>query len=273
MIQKSKEVGTSQLSLEVYGDPRAPAIVIVPGVLSDAAEWRQVAQALRSWPRVVVVNRRGRTPSGPMEAGYSLATEVHDLGAVLAASGQVDTLFGWSYGGLIALHAAIDVPVPHVIAYEPVIRPFAADVLQDLNAAHRAQDWPATVRTVLTQIAQLPSEQVQHIAADERAWGALTSLAHTVYPETRALNEAQVPHELAHRAQAIDLVVGEHNSTGDHAVTRTRYGAAFDDVVQATPGSRVHTLAGHGHMAHVQGPQDLAACLDGLNEVARQTQR
>lgn len=261
-IQNSIHVGTSHLSLDVYGDPDAPAIVIVPGALSDAAEWGQVASALRSWPRVVVVNRRGRAPSGALGAGYSLAVEVQDLTAVLRASGQVSTLFGWSYGGLIALHTARDVPLPHVIAYEPVIRPFAADVLDDLRAAHQAQDWHASVRTVLTQIAGLPPEQMQRIATHERAWDALRDLSRSVYPETRALNDAEIPEALAHQAGQVDLIVGEYNA-GKH-----RYGTSFDDVVRATPGARVHTLESHGHMAHVEGAHDLAALLDGLNDAA-----
>ncbi|MER6602064.1 alpha/beta fold hydrolase [Streptomyces parvus] len=86
-IQKRFPVGDgSWVTVDVYGEPDAPGLVVVPGAMSDALGWRAVATAVGAWPSVAVVNRRGREPSGPMTAAYSLRTEVADLGVVSTGS-------------------------------------------------------------------------------------------------------------------------------------------------------------------------------------------
>src|SRR5699024_7768686 len=107
-------VDGSQLSVDVYGEVGGPALLVVPGVLADAAAWAPVAERIEGWPAVAVVNRRGRSPSGPLTDRYGLDTEVRDAATVAESIGNVDTVFGWSYGGLIALHLADVIEVPHV---------------------------------------------------------------------------------------------------------------------------------------------------------------
>jgi pimeloyl-ACP methyl ester carboxylesterase len=121
-IQKKLSVGgDSWVTVDVYGEPDAPGLVVVPGVMSDAHTWRRVVGTIEAWPSVVVVNRRGRASSGPLTTSYSLWTEVEDLGVVLDEFDSTRALFGWSYGGLITLLAANDHRIPQVIAYEPVM--------------------------------------------------------------------------------------------------------------------------------------------------------
>ena len=113
----------SWVTVDVYGDAEASGLIIVPGSMSDAHEWRSVAGAITAWPSVVVLNRRGRSPSGPQTDAYSVQTEVEDLKAVLGNFSGASALFGWSYGGLIILLAANELSMRQVIAYEPVMRP------------------------------------------------------------------------------------------------------------------------------------------------------
>ncbi len=250
--------GPSWVSIDVYGEPAGPAIVMVPGVMSDAAAWRRVARALTGWPTAVVVNRRGRSPSGPLTDAYSLELEVQDVEAVLAEVADVRALFGWSYGGLIALHVADRLTVPRVIAYEPVVRPFAAHALPALRNAHEARDWDEAVRAVTQDISGLDATAVAGLRADPRVWDALTRLSRPVYLETAALNAAPLPRALARRAGRVDLVVGELNRG------RPPYGTSFTDVHRLVPGARVHDLPGQGHMAHLEAPRALAQLIDRL---------
>ncbi|WP_235029543.1 alpha/beta fold hydrolase [Streptomyces sp. 3213.3] len=53
-----------------------------------------------------------RAASGPLTTSYSLRTEVEDLAMVLDEFAGTRALFGWSCGGLIALPAADDRPIP-----------------------------------------------------------------------------------------------------------------------------------------------------------------
>ncbi|MFC7328467.1 alpha/beta fold hydrolase [Marinactinospora rubrisoli] len=170
------------------GPSDASGLVVVPGAMSDARTWRHVAAAIDAWPSVAVLNRRGRAPSGPLTATYSLRTEVEDLGVILDEFEGTEALFGWSYGGLIALLAANDRPLRQVIAYEPVMRPFGRHALPDLKAAHDRADWDATVDIVNRQISGFNAAHVAALRADGRGWAALRRLSKPAHAEITALN-------------------------------------------------------------------------------------
>jgi pimeloyl-ACP methyl ester carboxylesterase len=254
MIQK--------VSVQIHGDPTAPGLVVLPGVMSDAATWRRVARAVTAWPSVSVVNRRGREPSAPLGDGYGLDVEVADLLAVLDAV-PASAVLGWSYGATIALLAASERAIPHVIAYEPVGAPFGAEALPALAAADAAGDLDRLVEVVNRDISGYDAAHVARLRADEHGWEELRRLARPLYTELRALNAAPLPARLAGAAGRIDLVVGSES------VGRAPYGTALEAVRRSLPPHEVHTLPGHGHLAHVTGPADLARLVDGLADGLR----
>lgn len=256
-IQKSVQVDGSWVTIDVYGSPDAPALILIPGVLSDAAAWGPVARHLDAWPTVAVVNRRGRHPSGPLTDAYTLTTEINDLAAVVREFADVRTLFGWSYGALIALHLATALPVPQVIAYEPVTAPFGAAALPDLRRAHDAD---ALVEVALSQVTGMPTAELAALRADEPVWSGLRRLGTPIYQETLAINEAPQPPLLATRATRVDLIVGESNN----ARTRAPYGTSFHDVTRHTPTATIHQLDGQGHLAHLVAPTHLATLVNTL---------
>ncbi|WP_093804369.1 alpha/beta fold hydrolase [Streptomyces sp. Wb2n-11] len=257
-IQKRVSVaGGSWVTVDVHGDPGAPGLVVLPGVMSDAHAWRHVASAISAWPSVMVVNRRGRTPSGPLTDTYSLRTEVEDLGAVLDVLPGTSVVFGWSYGGLIALLAADERPLRRLIAYEPVMRPFGRHALPDLKAARENEDWEATVDIVNRKITGLDPARVKALRADREVWEALRRLSEPLYDETLAVNEP-LPDVLARRADHVDLIVGGANRG------TAPYGTAFDDIRRRVPAAVVHELPGQGHLVHLEAPAQLARLIDGL---------
>jgi pimeloyl-ACP methyl ester carboxylesterase len=257
-FQKRVQVSGSWVTVDVYGDPDEPAVVMIPGAMSDAAAWAGVARRLEGWRTVAIVNRRGRQPSGPLTDRYGLASEVEDAAAVLRGFTDVHTLFGWSYGGLIALHLADTLPVPHLIAYEPVMAPFGASALPDLKQAQEDADLDAGVTVALRQVTGMNDETVRALRAEEATWSELRRLSAPVYDETLAINQAPQPAKLAMRAVRVDLVVGERNRG------RSPYGSSFDDVARHVPGATVHELSGQGHLAHLEAPDRLADLINRL---------
>jgi pimeloyl-ACP methyl ester carboxylesterase len=205
----------------------------------------------------MVVNRRGRTPSGPLTDTYSLRTEVEDLGAVLDVLPGTSAVFGWSYGGLIALLAADERPLRRLIAYEPVMRPFGRHALPDLKAARENEDWDATVDIINRKITGLDPARVKALRADREVWEALRRLSKPLYDETLAVNEP-LPDVLARRADHVDLIVGGANRG------TAPYGTAFDDIRRRVPAAAVHELPGQGHLVHLEAPAQLARLIDGL---------
>ncbi|MDH6224286.1 alpha/beta hydrolase [Streptomyces sp. MJP52] len=258
-IQKKLSVGgESWITVDVYGEPGTAGLVVVPGVMSDAYAWRRVAGAVTAWPSVVVVNRRGRTPSGPLTDSYSLRTEVEDLCVVLDEFAGTRALFGWSYGGLIALLAADERPVHQVIAYEPVVRPFGLHALPDLKAAQETADWDRCVEIVNRRISGFSAAHVEGLRADHDGWAVLRRLSGPLCTELGALNATPPPDVMARRADRADLIIGGRNRG------TAPYGTSFDDVRRRVARAGVHELPGQGHLAHIQAPAALGRLLDTL---------
>lgn len=261
-IQKKVLVsGGSWVMVDVYGTPKSPGLVLVPGVMSDAEGWREVVRATKAWPSVSVVNRRGRAPSGPLTENYSVRSEVDDLATVLKGLGEQQTVFGWSYGGLIALLLAGEHPLRHVIAYEPVIPPFGRASLPALESAAAQGCWDRSVEIVNRQISGFPAEYVEGLRSDLSTWETLRRLSEPLYEEIRALSLAPVPGTLASLAEKVDLIIGEDN------VGIAPYGTSFEGVRSRVPRASVHQLAHQGHLAHIQAPSELGRMLDSLTAI------
>jgi pimeloyl-ACP methyl ester carboxylesterase len=98
---------------------RGPSVLVIPGVLSMAADYTAFAQALAEHFTVHTIERRGRGDSGPQGPDYSIVRECEDVLAVSAETGA-SLLVGHSYGGLVALEAARENAVFTKLAlYEP----------------------------------------------------------------------------------------------------------------------------------------------------------
>jgi pimeloyl-ACP methyl ester carboxylesterase len=96
-----------------------PGLVILHGAMESSQSHLQLAEALAGDLTVYLPDRRGRGLSGPFGSDYSIAKEVEDLGAVLAATGARQ-VFGVSSGALITLQAALSLPTLEKIAiFEP----------------------------------------------------------------------------------------------------------------------------------------------------------
>lgn len=256
-IQKSVPVsGDSWVNVDVYGDPDLPGLLILPGVMSDAQSWAAVARSVSAWRSVTVVNRRGRRPSGPLTTDYSMEVEVDDLLRVLAAIPKPSSIFGWSYGGLIALLAADERPVDHLIAYEPVVPPFARHALGDLKEAAAGTDLGRSVEIVNVDISGFSAEHVDVLRSDEGQWETLCALAEPLYAELSALDATHPPAVLAGKVERVDLIIGERNRSIEP------YGTSFDRIRRRIPNARIHQLDGNGHLAHIESPRELGRVID-----------
>ncbi len=97
-----------------------PGLVIVHGVGRVARNYRDLAVALADSYTVHLMNRRGRGESGEQGREYAIGKECRDAEALLRHTGA-EYLFGHSYGGLVGLETALDVPLRKLALYEPVL--------------------------------------------------------------------------------------------------------------------------------------------------------
>jgi pimeloyl-ACP methyl ester carboxylesterase len=96
-----------------------PSVIVIPGVLSMAADYAAFGRALAEHFTVHIMERRGRGESGPQGIDYAIEKECDDVRALRVETGAA-FLVGHSYGGLIALEVARnDSAVSKVAVYEP----------------------------------------------------------------------------------------------------------------------------------------------------------
>ncbi|GIM94183.1 alpha/beta fold hydrolase [Paractinoplanes toevensis] len=234
-------------------------LVVIPGVMTDAKGWRRVAAAIDRPEPVLILNRRGRAPSGPLGSGYGVETEVLDLLAWLDRLDEPARLLGWSYGGLVAIEAAArTAAVAQVIAYEPVVRPFGAAAVPALRAATAAGDLDRAVEVVNLDVSRYSPEHVAALRATP-AWALLRQWAAPVAEELAALNAfTPGPERWTDVKVPFDLIVGEHSRDGEP------YGVAFTAVQRMLPGTAMHVLPGQGHLAHAEAPEQLGLLIGGI---------
>lgn len=242
------------LSCEVRPGTGTP-LLLVPGVMADAATWRPVVDAIDLPNPVITLNRRGRVPSGALGTGYSVDVEVVDLRHILDELGHAH-LFGWSYGALIALEAALDNPhVQSATAYEPVGRPFAPDVVPHLRRAITAGDLDQAVTLINTEVSGFSAEYVAELRRTP-AWPILRPLAAPLADELAAINSHQPALDrYRHLEMPVTLILGTLNEN------LAPYGTAFASFAAALPQANLIRLPGRGHLAHVEAPTDLARAI------------
>ncbi len=101
------------LNYETWGDPEAPAVVLLHGFTADLRMWAPHVEALSQDYRVVAVDLRGHgRSSAPADiAGYSMEAYAEDVKALLDGL-EVDIcgLIGCSFGGMVALQFAVTWP-------------------------------------------------------------------------------------------------------------------------------------------------------------------
>ena len=109
----------------VLSQGSGPGLVLVQGAMGTAADYSELAECLGSHFTVHSLDRRGRGMSArAYDTGHTVARDVEDVDAVLAATGARQ-VFGLSSGAIIALEAVKTLHrVTRAAVYEP---PFYAD--------------------------------------------------------------------------------------------------------------------------------------------------
>lgn len=98
-----------------------PALILVHGTTADHTRWLPIIPYFENHFTVYAVDRRGRGLSGD-SPGYSLIKEAEDIAAVALSIDEPIFILGHSYGGLVALEAALHIDkLQKLILYEPPI--------------------------------------------------------------------------------------------------------------------------------------------------------
>jgi pimeloyl-ACP methyl ester carboxylesterase len=164
----------------------------------------------------------GRAPSDDLPADSTVADEVVDVRALLSKLEGPFVLVGWSYGGLLALEAAIgSAEIAAIVLYEPVCGPFVPAAIEPIRHAVEAGDLDRAVELVITKVGGAPADQVAAMR-ETPAWDYLKPLAVPAATELFALNQHR-PDFVGYAAldASIAVLVGSLNEN------REPYGATI----------------------------------------------
>jgi len=98
--------------VRVYGQPDAPAVLLLHGLILDGRMWDGQIEALRQSFRVVVPDFLNHGQSAPAPAGYNILKQADDLNKILDRLEVPDAiLVGFSMGGMTAMQFASRSPM------------------------------------------------------------------------------------------------------------------------------------------------------------------
>jgi pimeloyl-ACP methyl ester carboxylesterase len=237
-----------------HADPDHPVVVLVHGSLDRAASFSRVRRRLGDL-HTVVYDRRGYQGSRQaLPLNTTLEGHVDDLLAVVG--GRPSVVVGHSYGGAIALGAALreDSPIVAVAAYEPPM-PWLAE-------------WPRSVPDPAPVPGRDPAGQESADMAAERffrrmvgdgAWDRLSEEGkRSRWDDGPALAAELAAIRLDHPPfDVTSLGVPSVFGRGGNSVGRHRDAVTW--LVEHTPGAALFEIDGASHGAHLTHPDGFAA--------------
>lgn len=246
----------------VEGD--GPTVLIVHPGGGDASAWESVSERLAKDYRTVRIQRRIYAPGASLPPDHSMAVEAADILAILALLDQPVLLVGHSSGAVAALEAALLAPSSFagIVVYEP---PMPTRTLVSGEAGQRARaafdggDPVEAIRIHLRDVVGMPGAQVEAMLADPDARSVFVAVAGPQLTDGEAVDRLGVGIE-----RFATLEVPTTILEGDSSPAHLRERAA--DLVSVLPDSRLVTLPGQGHIAHLTAPDLLA---DAVRDAAR----
>ena len=238
-------------------------VVVVPASMVTAADYTRFAQKLSAalGRPVHTFNRRGRGSSSPQPEDYTLDTDIRDLDAVMKHTSSTD-VFGHSFGGAVALHAARTLPVERLAVYDPAVsvnHSVKADWTAEYERATAAGDdgralavlnkgletggafsrMPLSMLTIANKLTA-----ATHVGKQQR------ELMNTGVREIKAIIAADMPAEpfLALPLETL-IVVGEKSPA--------YFGVACGQIHDVLSGSSYTILQGAGHDGVLRAPEKL----------------
>ncbi|MDN3274292.1 alpha/beta hydrolase [Frankia sp. RB7] len=237
-----------------------PGLVLLHGAMQSAASFTDLGAALADRFTVLIPDRRGRGLSGPFRPDHCMATEIDDLGRLLAETGAQD-VFALSAGAVVAMHTALVNPaISRLALYEP---PLEVGAIQprywaaSYEAALAKGNLPAAFAAALKGtgddeiMTRLPAPVLTSFFAmmmrlrPNAAVGngpPLATLIPTVHYDIELIAETAGDLDRFRRLSTKTLLLGGDRSQGYLT-------AALDALVKILPNAARVELKGAGHIA------------------------
>ncbi|WP_416840442.1 alpha/beta fold hydrolase [Haloferax sp. DFSO52] len=206
--------------------------------------------ALAEHYTVSAIDRRGRGESGDADE-YNLERELEDVAAVVESFDEPVTLFGHSFGAVVALNAAARIDtLQGLVLYEPGISfeegfPLMEKMLGTIRPLIADGENERALLTVLNTVGT-PEQAIEELRSGAN-WQALVDAADTLPREFEQLIEYEFEHDRFSDVMTPTLLlVGEESSPG--AIEAT------DTLGETLPNSRIVRIDGADHFGLISKP-------------------
>ena len=250
-MQTIASVDGTRIAYEKTGE--GPPLVLVHGTPDDHTYWETVQPTLAKCCTVYSMDRRGRGQSGDA-AEYRLELEFADVAAVVDMIDQPVILLGHSYGGLIALEAALRTQnLSKLIVYEPPIfsggQKRGGPLLETLPKIEASLDEGKNEQALLLFLEDLlamSSAEIESLRATPY-WQVMLNAAPTLPRELHAPAEYEFDASRFRQLAVPALLL----SGGESPVS---FKEAVSTLERSLADSRVTVLDGQGHDAAQTAP-------------------
>lgn len=237
-------------------------VVVVPPSMVTAVDYTKFAQKLSAalGRPVHTFNRRGRGSSSPQPEDYTLDVDIRDLDAVMKYTSSTD-VFGHSFGGAVALHAARTLPVERLAVYDPAVsvnHSVKADWTAEYEKATAAGDDDRALAVMIKGLeagafSRMPLSMLtiaNKITAGTPIGRQMRELMRTGVREIKAIIAADMPAEpfLELPLETL-IIVGEKSPA--------YFGVACGQIHDVLSGSSYTILPGLGHDGVLRAPDKL----------------
>lgn len=240
-------------SIAIWRSGAGPPVIAVHGVTIDHTAWDGVRPRLEGARTLLAVDRRGHGASARGGAEYSLAHEVADLLAVVALLDEPVDVVAHSYGGLVALEAALASDrIGRLIVYEPSIDDdpeFPGVVARVAELVSRGEDQQAAV-TLLLERSGIPPDAVDAVR-ELPLWPIVLRGVQVLPREGAAVVGYRFdPSRFQGLAIPTLVIVGQASPAWRRE--------AMDRLHTTLPQAELRILTGQGHLATHTAPELLA---------------
>jgi pimeloyl-ACP methyl ester carboxylesterase len=268
MTQLDTQVATSAdgTPVEYLSAGSGPAAIVVPGALALAADLVPFAALLAERHTVHVVQRRGRGGSGPQGHRYGIARECEDIEAVRRETGA-QLIFGHSFGGLVALRAALGSPAYTAVAvYEPGVSASGSIPVSWIERARAEVSAGADFDAFITFVRGVNPDQTGRVP--RRLLRVI--LRRAISPAELRQNLALMPQAISEHVEVgrLDARFDDYREIGaDTLIMRgrgrgtSRQAVTLARLAETIPGAESLTFPKLDHFAPEKQPGDIAAAV------------
>jgi len=241
------------LAVECSGT--GPSIVIVHGGTGDRTRWTPLFPLLASRFRVCAMDRRAHGESGDSGA-YSLEREVADVVAVVNAQPSPVFVVGHSFGGVLALEAALQTEkITKLALYEaPILVGDHSAALERMETMIAAGDRDQALVTFMRDIVNISTAEIAMMRM-RPSWPGLVASVETSIRQDRALTKYRFDEKRARALLVPTLLLAGSKSTSPELRR------SLDALRRSLPRATVYVFDGQEHNAMDTAQQEFAMTL------------